>query len=143
MLTQRLLMKPQKKDTKKPKKLNITDQMRKEYELCEHDQVSYKILDKFCGQLFRRIRSDKKTFRVFADDIKHKNKRITELKKLYEVVVDKYEDKFEEYEKANEDLKKANTQLLLNVEDLKRRLFGNFERKLKDFALRPDKKKDN
>ena len=67
----------------------------------------------------------------------------SDLKKLNEMMVDKYEDKFEEYEKANEDLKKANTQLLLNVEDLKGRLFGHFERKLKNFALRPDKKRDN
>ncbi len=62
---------------------------------------------------------------------------------MNEIMVDKYEDKFEEYDKANEDLKKANTQLILNVEDLKKRLFGSFERKLKDFALRPDRKKDN
>ena len=58
-------------------------------------------------------------------------------------LIDKYEDKFEEYEKSNAELTEANTQLTLNVDELKTRLFGRFEKKLKDFALRPDKKKDN
>ena len=45
-------------------------------------------------------------------------------------MVDKYEDKFEEYEKANDELKEANTQLTLNVDELKTRLFGSFEMRL-------------
>ena len=77
------------------------------------------------------------------DELHRKIKFTEDLKKVNETMIDKYEDKFEEYEKANEGLKKQNTQLILNVEDLKRRLFGSFERKLKDFALRPDKKEDN
>ena len=125
------------------KKSKITDEMRKKYGVCEHNQVSYKTLEKFCKELFLRVQSDKKQFKILAQDILLKNNHIQDLKKMNEMMIDKYEDKFEEFEKANEDLKKANTQLILNVEDLKKRLFGSFERKLKDFALRPDRKKDN
>ena len=59
------------------------------------------------------------------------------------MIVNKYEDQYQEYEKANEELKKENTQLTLNVEDLKERLFGKLTMRLKNFATRPDKKKDN
>ena len=137
----RLLM--ENNDSKKSKKIEITDAMRKKYGVCEHNEVNYRTLEKFCKQLFARVRSDKRQFKILAEDIKLKNQHILDLKKFNETLVDKYEDQFEEYEEANQDLKKANTQLILDVEDLKRRLFGHFERKLKDFALRPDKKKDN
>ena len=125
------------------KKSKITDEMRKKYGVCEHNEVSYKTLEKFCKELFLRVKSDQKQFKILAQDILLKNQHIQELKKINEMMVDKYEDKFEEYDKANEDLKKANTQLILDVEELKRRLFGSFERRLKNFALRPDRKKDN
>jgi len=140
--TMRLLMET-KKDSKKSKKIIITEEQRKAYGVCEHNEVSYKTLEKFCKELFLRVKSDKKQFKILAQDILLKNQHIQNLKNMNEIMVDKYEDKFEEYDKANEDLKKANTQLILNVEDLKKRLFGSFERKLKDFALRPDRKKDN
>ena len=68
---------------------------------------------------------------------------ILKLEKANEMIVDKYEDKYEEYEKANDDLKKQNTELTLNVEELKERLFGKLTMRLKEFATRPDKKKDN
>ena len=73
---------------------------------------------------------------------KFKN-HILKLEKANEMIVDKYEDKYEEYEKANDDLKKQNTELTLNVEELKERLFGKLTMRLKEFATRPDKKKDN
>ena len=68
--------------------------------------------------------------------ITFQQKIIDDQKEVTKVLIDKYEDEAEEYQKAN-------TQLALNVDELKTRLFGKFERKLKDFALRPDKKKDN
>ena len=135
-------MKSDSKD-KRFKKIEITEAMRKKYGICEHNEVSYKTLEKFCKELFLRVKSDKKQFKILAQDILLKNQHIKDLKKMNEMMIDKYEDKFEEYDKANEDLKKANTQLILDVEELKRRLFGSFERRLKDFALRPDRKKDN
>jgi hypothetical protein len=135
-------MKSDSKD-KRFKKIEITEAMRKEYGLCEHNEVSYKTLEKFCKELFLRGKSDKKQFKILAQDIRLKNQHIKDLKKMNEMMIDKYEDKFEEYDKANEDLKKANTQRVLDVEELKQRLFGHFERKLKNFSLRPDRKKDN
>jgi len=130
-------------DSKKSKKIEITDAMRKKYGVCEHNEVNYRTLEKFCKQLFTRVRSDKRQFKILAQDILLKNQHIKDLKKINEVMVDKYEDQFEEYEEANKELKKTNTQLILDVEELKRRLFGHFERKLKDLALRPDRKKDH
>ena len=137
----RLLM--ENSDSKKSKKIEITDAMRKKYGVCEHNEVNYRTLEKFCKQLFTRVRSDKRQFKILAQDILLKNQHIKDLKKINEVMVDKYEDQFEEYEEANKELKKTNTQLILDVEELKRRLFGHFERKLKDLALRPDRKKDH
>ena len=121
---------------RRSKKIEITDAMRKEYGLCEHNEVNYKTLEKFCKQLFLRVKSDKKQFKILAQDIKYKNHHIQELKKIYG-------DTLEDHKKANEDLKKANTQLILDVEELKQRLFGHSGRKLKNFSLRPDRKKDN
>ena len=68
--------------------------------------------------------------------ITFQQKIIEEQKEFTKKIIDKYEDEAENYQKAN-------TQLTLNVDELKTRLFGKFERRLKDFALRPDKKKDN
>ncbi len=142
MLTIKRLLMSTPSDNKKSK-IKVTEQDRKKYGVCEHDNVNYKALEKLNSILFKRIKSDQQQFKILAQDILLKNKHIQDLKKMNEMMIDKYEDKFEEYDKANEDLKKANTQLILNVEDLKKRLFGSFERKLKDFALRPDRKKDN
>ena len=68
--------------------------------------------------------------------INYQRKIIEDQKTFTKSLIDKYEDEAENYQKAN-------TQLALNVDELKTRLFGKFEIKLKDFALRPDKKKDN
>ena len=68
--------------------------------------------------------------------INYQRKIIEDQKTFTKSLIDKYEDEAENYQKAN-------SQLTLNVDELKTRLFGKFERKLKDFALRPDKKKDN
>ena len=68
--------------------------------------------------------------------INYQRKIIEDQKTFTKSLIDKYEDEAENYQKAN-------TQLALNVDELKTRLFGKFERRLKDFALRPEKKKDN
>jgi hypothetical protein len=68
--------------------------------------------------------------------IKFQQKIIEDNKKGIATLVDKYEDELEA-------LQKENTQLTLSFEELKVRHFGKFERRLKEFALRPDKKKDN
>ena len=68
--------------------------------------------------------------------ITFQQKIIDDQKEFTKKIIDKYEDEAEEYQKAN-------TQLTLNIDELMTRLFGKFEKRLKDFALRPDKKKDN
>ena len=93
--------------------------------------------------MYQRSKVDSLTITQLTDMLAWFKSHVLKLEKINEMMVDKYEDKYEEYEKANEDLKKANTQLTLNVEDLKERLFGKLTMRLKDFALRPDKKKDN
>jgi len=70
------------------------------------------------------------------DTVSFQQKIINENKAGISTIVDKYEDQLEE-------LQKENTQLTLSFEELKVRHYGKFERRLKEFALRPDKKKDN
>ncbi len=73
--TMRLLMET-KKDSKKSKKIIITEEQRKAYGVCEHNEVSYKTLEKFCKELFLRVKSDKKQFKILAQDILLKNQHI-------------------------------------------------------------------
>ncbi len=42
------------------KKSKISDKLRKELGVCEHNEVSYKTLEKFCKELFLRVKSDTK-----------------------------------------------------------------------------------
>ena len=134
---------PKKPQNKKLKRSDITDKIRREFSVCDHDKVGYSTLTQLTQGMFRRSKQDAENIKRLSEILAWQRKHIEDLKKINEAMVDRYEDKFEEYEKANEDLKKANTQLILDVEELKTRLFGRFERKLKDFALRPDRKKDN
>jgi len=116
---------------------------KKETKACHHNRVGYPALQKLALGMFKRSKQDAENIRRLAEILSLQKKNIEDLKKVNVVMVDKYEDKFEEYEKANEDLKKANTQLILDCEELKTRLFGKFEMRLKDLALRPDKARDN
>ena len=58
-------------------------------------------------------------------------------------LLDRTWEELKKVDEENKELREQNTQLTLNVEELKERLFGKFTMKLKNFALRPDKKKDN
>ena len=73
----------------------ISDKLRKELGVCSHERVSYKSLEKLNQLLYKRIKSDQKQFKILAQDILLKNQHIQELKKINEMMVDKYEDKFE------------------------------------------------
>ena len=112
-------------------------------EINPNSYVSYEEMSKLYWLMYQRSKVDSLTITQLTDMLAWFKSHVLKLEKINEMMVDKYEDKYEEYEKANEDLKKANTQLTLNVEDLKERLFGKLTMRLKDFALRPDKKKDN
>jgi len=132
-----------KPQNKKLKRSDITDEMRRKFHVCSHNKVGYSEISKLALFMLKRSKQDAKDIEGITKVLTWQKNHIEDLKKINIAMVDRYEDKFEEYEKANEGLKKANTQLILDIEELKTRLFGKFERKLKDFALRPDRKKDN
>ena len=108
-----------------------------------NDLVTYEDMSKLYWLMYLRSKVDSLTLTQLTDFLSWFKNHILKLEKANEMIVDKYEDKYEEYEKANEDLKKQNTELTLNVEELKERLFGKLTMRLKEFATRPDKKKDN
>ena len=108
-----------------------------------NDLVTYEDMSKLYWLMYQRSKVDSLTITQLTDLMSWFKKHILKHEKANEMIVDKYEDKYEEYEKANEDLKKQNTELTLNVEELKERLFGKLTMRLKEFATRPDKKKDN
>ena len=82
------------------------------------------------------LQSQGYTILGLRDTVSFQQKIINENKAGISTIIDKYEDQLEE-------LQKQNTQLTLSFEELKVRHYGKFERRLKEFALRPDKKKDN
>ena len=108
-----------------------------------NDLVTYEDMSKLYWLMYQRSKVDSLTITQLTDLMSWFKNHILKLEKANEMIVDKYEDKYEEYEKANEDLKKQNTELTLNVEELKERLFGKLTMRLKECATRPDKKKDN
>ena len=108
-----------------------------------NDLVTYEDMSKLYWLMYQRSKVESLTITQLTDLMSWFKNHILKLEKANEMIVDKYEDKYEEYEKANEDLKKQNTELTLNVEELKERLFGKLTMRLKEFATRPDKKKDN
>ena len=108
-----------------------------------NDLVTYEDMSKLYWIMYQRSKVDSLTITQLTDLMSWFKNHILKLEKANEMIVDKYEDKYEEYEKANEDLKKQNTELTLNVEELKERLFGKLTMRLKEFATRPVKKKDN
>ena len=137
-----------------PKKETWTEaeknKARKKYHACEHDKVGYMDLVKLSRVATDRSCQD-------ADNIFKLTKTNSELgaiieqlrldkvnnKKTVEAIIDRYEDNMVELEKSNKSYVEANTQLTLNVNELKERLFGKFEMRLKNLAKRPDKKEDN
>ena len=74
-------------DSKKSKKIIITEEERKAYGVCEHNQVNYKTIEKFANVCFKRIKSDKKQFKILTADIQLKNNHILDLKKMNEMMV--------------------------------------------------------
>ncbi len=108
-----------------------------------NDLVTYEDMSKLYWLMYQRSKVDSLTITQLTDLMSWFKNHILKLEKANEMIVDKYEDQYEEYEKANDDLKKQNTELTLNVEELKERLFGKLTMRLKEFATRPDKKKDN
>jgi len=91
---------------------------------------------KYCRNLEDNIVSDSCIIANLQKTIHFHQKTIDDQKKFTKGLIDRYEDEAENYQKIN-------TQLTLNVDELKTRLFGKFEMRLKDLALRPDRERDN
>ena len=116
---------------------------KKETGACDHNKIGYAALTKLALGMIARSKKDAKHFVTLLDIIKGQKQMMLNQKRTLEEMIDRYEDKYEEYEKANKDFQEKNTELVLQVDELKKRLFGSFERRLKFFAERPDRKKDN
>jgi len=133
------------KINKKPKKRTPEEikKWKKETKACHHNRVGYPALQKLALGMFVRSKQDAKNIKNLSEILHSQKLIIDENKKGVATLIDKYEDIKDDLEKQIEELQKANTQLTLNAEELKARLFGRFEMRLKNLALRPDKKKDN
>ena len=131
--------------SKKPKKRTPeeTKKFKKETKACHHNRVGYPALQKLALGMFKRSKEDAWNIEKLSGILHSQNLTLKENKKGVATLIDKYEDIKDDLEKQIEELQKANTQLTLNAEELKARLFGRFEMRLKNLALRPDKKKDN
>ena len=141
-----MIPKQPKKPKKQPKyKLNkatkkqVTKAWKQKKLLCEEIDLAAATKE----QMLYSVKHSELLLQRQQETVEHLRKTITFQQKIIEdqkeftkVLIDKYEDEAESYQKVN-------SQLTLNVDELKTRLFGKFEKKLKDFALRPDKKKDN
>ena len=141
-----MIPKQPKKPKKQPKyKLNkatkkqVTKAWKQKKLLCEEIDLAAATKE----QMLYSVKHSELLLQRQQETVEHLRKTITFQQKIIEdqkeftkKVIDKYEDEAENYQKAN-------SQLTLNVDELKTRLFGKFEKRLKDFALRPDKKKDN
>ena len=130
------------KHTKRPKKFKVLEKyqklgIKKRSATNKELELLFKGLHvKYCRNLDDNIINDSCIIANLQETIHFQQKTIDDQKEFTKALIDKYEDEAEEYQKAN-------SQLTLNVDELKTRLFGKFEKRLKDFALRPDKKKDN
>ena len=130
------------KHVKKPKKYRVLEKYKKLG--IKNRRVTNKELEllykglhvKYCRNLEDNIINDSCIIANLQKTIAFHEKTIEDQKEFAKELIDKYEDEAENYQKAN-------TQLSLNVDELKTRLFGKFEMRLKDLALRPDKKRDN
>ena len=130
---------------KRPKKLtpDKLKKWKKQTKACHHNRVGYPALQKLALGMFKRSKEDAWNIEKLSGILHSQKLIIDENKKGVATLIDKYEDIKDDLEKQIEELQKANTQLTLNAEELKARLFGRFEMRLKNLALRPDKKEDN
>ena len=130
------------KHTRWPKKFKVLEKYKKLG--IKNRRVTNKELEllfkglhvKYCRNLEDNIFNDSYIIANLQKTIHFQQKTINNHKKVVNTLIDRYEDEAENYQKIN-------TQLTLNVDELKTRLFGKFEMRLKDLALRPDKERDN
>ena len=113
-----------KRADKISKKAKITDALRKMYGMCEHNEVNYKTLEKFCKQLFKRLESDQKQFKILAEDIRHKNNQIRMFAINGFKSAKRVNKILKEYKDTNEDLAKENREIIKDNFELTRAYNG-------------------
>ena len=96
--------------TKKPNKKKLTkaqlNKWRKQTNACEHDKVGYQALMDLANGMFTRSKQDAEDMHKAFGVMDWQKDHINQLKKMNELLVDKYEDRLEELEKDIETLTK-------------------------------------
>ena len=96
--------------TKKPNKKKLTkaqlNKWRKQTNACEHDRVGYQALMDLANGMFTRSKQDAEDMHKAFGVMDWQKDHINQLKKMNELLVDKYEDRLEELEKDIETLTK-------------------------------------
>jgi hypothetical protein len=90
---------PKKPQIKKLKKADITDEMRRKAHACDHDKVGYAELNTLAVALYKRSKEDADNIKKLSKILTWQKKHIEDLKKINEILVDKYEDALETQEK--------------------------------------------
>ena len=90
---------PKKPQIKKLKKADITDEMRRKAHACDHDKVGYAELNTLAVALYKRSKEDADNIKKLSKILTWQKKHIEDLKKINEILVDKYEDALEAQEK--------------------------------------------
>jgi hypothetical protein len=90
---------PKKPQIKKLKKADITDEMRRKAHACDHDKVGYAELNTLAVGLYKRSKEDADNIKKLSKILTWQKKHIEDLKKINEILVDKYEDALETQEK--------------------------------------------
>jgi len=90
---------PKKPQIKKLKRSDITNEMRRKFHVCEHDKVGYSEISKLALFMLKRSKQDAKDIKGITEVLTWQKQHIEDLKKINEVMVDKYEDTLEAQEK--------------------------------------------
>ena len=88
-----------KHQSKKLKRSDITDEMRKKFHVCEHDKVGYSEITGLALTMLKRSKQDAKDIKGITEVLTWQKQHIEDLKKINEAMVDKYEDTLEAQEK--------------------------------------------
>ena len=94
------MLTPEKKHrNKKPKRSDITDEMRRKFHVCEHDKVGYSEISKLALFMLKRSKQDAKDIKKITEILTWQKQHIEDLKKINITMVDKYEDTLETQDK--------------------------------------------
>jgi hypothetical protein len=103
--------KPKKPNKKKLTKAQLK-KWRKETNACEHNKIGYQALMNLANGMFARSKQDAEDMHKAFGVMDWQKDHINQLKKMNEMLVDKYEDRLEDLEKQNQDLTKQRNDCL-------------------------------